>query len=141
MKHRDSVLQMVEVIQRADIEAFSQLFAEDAIMHHPLSPSPLEGRAAIRESEQALFSAFSEIIIEVVNLLGTESTAAVEVVLRARNTGPLEVGSGESVPATQRRIELPAAWFFEYDQNGLIRTERDYFDTAMLMAQLGLTAG
>jgi steroid delta-isomerase-like uncharacterized protein len=140
MKHSDTVLRMIDAIQAADIEAFSQLFREDAIMHHPLSPSPLEGRAAIRESEQALFSAFSGIVIDVVNLIGTESTAAVEVVLRARNTGPLELGPGNSLPATQRRIELPAAWFYAYDENGLIRIERDYFDTALLMAQLGLMA-
>jgi steroid delta-isomerase-like uncharacterized protein len=138
MNPRDAVQRMVQAIERADIEMFAQLFAENATMHHPLAPSPLEGRAAIRDSEQALFMAFSNIEIKIVSLLSGERSAAVEVVLRASNTGPIELGPGESVPATNRRVELPAAWFFEFDEDGLVLTERDYFDTAAFLSQLGL---
>lgn len=138
MNPRDLVQRMLDAIQRTDIESFVQLYAEDAVMHHPLSPVPLEGRAAIRESEQAIFDAFSDVEVEIVTLLTDERSAVIEVVLRATNTGPIEMGPGELLPATGRRIELPAAWFYEYDADGLVTAERDYFDTATLMAQLGV---
>ncbi len=138
MNHRDVLQRYVDAIQREDIEVFAQLFAEDAVLHHPLAPEPLEGRTAIRESERALFEAFSEIDIEIVMMLSDERSAAIAVVLRATNTGALELGPGESMPATGRRMELPAAWFFEFDADGRVVVERDYFDTAAFMAQLGL---
>jgi steroid delta-isomerase-like uncharacterized protein len=138
MNQRDAVQRMVHAIEQADIEMFAELFAENATMHHPLAPGPLEGRAAIRESEQALFEAFSHIEIEIVSFLSSNSSAAVEVVLRATHTGPFEIGPEESIPATNRRVELPAAWFIDFDEGGRVLTERDYFDTAAFMSQLGL---
>ena len=62
----------------------------------------------------------------------------VEVVLRATNTGELDLGQGGVVAATGRRIEVPAAWLFEFGPDGRVAAERDYFDTAALIAQLGL---
>jgi steroid delta-isomerase-like uncharacterized protein len=138
MKHEESVRRMIEAIQRRDADAYAQLYAEDAVMHHPLSPLPIEGRAAIRESEQALFDAFSNIEIQLLMLLGSEERAAVEVVIHATNSGPLEVGPGEVLRATHRQIELPAVWLLEFNPEGLIRVERDYFDTAAFTSQLGL---
>ena len=138
MRERDSVQRMMDAIQRADIESFADLFAENATMHHPLAPGPLEGRAAIRESEQTIFDAFSDIEIETITMLSGDRVAVVEVVLRATNTGPMEMGPGQFLPATNRRVALPAAWFFEFNEDGLVLTERDYFDTAALMSQLGL---
>lgn len=51
-----------------------------------------------------------------------------EVVLSATNDGPLDLGAGEVRP-TGRRIELPTAWAFNLNNEGLIVEERDRFDT------------
>lgn len=138
MDQADTIRTMIDAIRSADIDAFAGAFAADAVMRHPLAPAVLEGRTAIRESEQALFAAFSDIEIEVVSMLGDAGRAAVEVVLRATNTGPLEFGEEGALPPTGRRIELPAVWVLEFDADGLISAERDYLDTATLMHQLGL---
>jgi len=45
------------------------LFADGAVLHHPLSPEPVEGSAAIVASEQALFDAFSEVEIGVLRVI------------------------------------------------------------------------
>ncbi len=138
MNVQDLVRRGIDAVRRADADSYTQLFAENAIVHHPLAPEPLEGRAAIREAEQALFDAFSEIEIEVLRLLSDDRGAAVEVVLRATHTGAIDLGGGQPVPPTGRRIEVPSAWFFEVGPDGLVITERDYFDTATFMSQLGL---
>jgi ketosteroid isomerase-like protein len=138
MKHADTIRLMIDAIQRGDAEAYADLYAVDAVMHHPLAGAPVRGRAAIGAGEQVLFDAFSDVRVELLTLVGTSRSAAVEVVLRATHTGPLEVQPGEAMPPTQRQIELPAAWFLDFDEGGLITVERDYFDTATLMSQLGL---
>lgn len=62
----------------------------------------------------------------------------VEVVLGATNTGSIDLGEDEATPATGLRIEVPAVWIFEFDSAGHVRAERDYFDTAAMLAQLRL---
>jgi len=138
VNHPEPVLRFVESIQSADSDAYAEFYAPDAVMHHPLAPEAIRGRESIRESEQALFDAFSDIRVEVLSSFSDGNRAAVEVVLRATHSGALELGPGEMLSATFRKIELPAAWFFDYEPSGLIQTERDYFDTSLLMSQLGL---
>lgn len=108
------------------------------MLHHPLSPEPIRGSEPIAGSEQALFDAFSEIEVEVVRMLADANDVAVEVVLHATNTGPLDVGADEPLPATGRRIELPSVWLLRLDADGRIAEERDYLDTASFFRQLGL---
>lgn len=137
-RHGDLVRRFVEAIERADGDAFAALFAEDAVGHHPFFPEPLQGREAIRASEQGLFDSFSDIHVEVRSVLADHDRCAMEVVLRATNTGPLDVGGEDPVPATHRTVEIPAVWWCEVRDDGLIVEERDYLDTAAFMAQLGL---
>jgi steroid delta-isomerase-like uncharacterized protein len=138
MNHQKLVEQIFDAIRREDAEAYSKLFAEDAVLEHPLAARPLQGRAVIREGEQALFDAFSDVDVEVRTFTSEGPRVAVEVVLRAINTGSMDFGDGEPVQPTGRRIEVPAAWIFEFGPESLVTAERDYFDAAAMMSQLGL---
>ena len=138
MTHRDAVEQIVDAIRREDAGAYAAFFAEDAVLEHPLATEPLQGRALIRDGEQALFDAFSDVEVELRSIANEGSRVAAEVVLRATNTGSIDFGVGEPVQATGRRIAVPAVWIFEFGPDGLVSAERDYFDTAALISQLGL---
>jgi steroid delta-isomerase-like uncharacterized protein len=140
MTERETLDRIVDTIRRRAAEEYAQLFAEDATLEHPLAPEPLQGRAAIQEGEQALFDAFSDVEVELRSVTTEPSRAVAEVVLRATNTGSIELGEGEPILATGRGFELPAAWIFEFDSSGRVSAERDYFDTAVMLAQLGLTS-
>jgi hypothetical protein len=41
------------------------------------------------------------------------------------------------IAATGRTVEVQEVWVFDLDADGLIAEERDYLDTAVLLAQLG----
>jgi hypothetical protein len=58
--------------------------------------------------------------------------------MRALNDGPLDLGHGEPLLATGRRIEVRTAWFLKLDEHGKIVGEHDYFDTGVLLRQLRL---
>jgi len=137
---REVVNKLVSAIERGDAAALTELFADDAVLRHPLSPEPIAGKAAIAASEQALFDAFSDVDVEVVRVVGEADDVAIEVVIGATNTGPLDVGAGEPVAPTGRRIELAAAWFLTLAPDGRIVEERDYLDTASFFGQLGLAS-
>ena len=137
MSHRQTVEHIVNAIRRSDADAYAGFFAEGAVLEHPLAPDPLQGRVAIREGEQALFDSFSEVEVELRSLTDDAATAVAEVVLRATHTGPIDLGEGEPLPPTGHRIAVRAVWIFEFGSDGLVAAERDYFDTAAMMAQLG----
>ena len=128
---------LVEIVATEDIEGFGALYAEDAVLYEPLLVEPAVGRSAIVEGEAALFEAFSDVSVTVKNELRSDAVVVAEVVLSATNDGPLNLGAGE-VPPTGRRIEVPMVWVFELDDDEVVTQERDYFDTALIMRQLGL---
>lgn len=130
--------QIAAALGRGDADAVAALYAEDAVAYHPLFPEGLRGRDAIRQSEQELLDAFSGVSVEIRCVLANERRCMAEVVIRATNTGELDLGGGERVPATRRRIELPSVWCLELGHDGKVVEERTYLDTATLMSQLGL---
>ncbi len=140
MEAADVVQRLVEAAASRDADRVAALYAEHATMRHPLFPEPLRGRAAIRAAEQELFDAFSDIEVELRSVLSGGKTCGAEVVLRATNTGPIDLGDEQPAPATGKRIEDEAVWVFDLGDDGLIVEERDYLDaaTATLMGQLGL---
>jgi steroid delta-isomerase-like uncharacterized protein len=125
-------------VQSRDADAVAELYAEDAVVHHPLSPAVASGRDAIRAGQQKMFDAFSEVEIELRSVLESPRTCAAEVVLRATHTGPLDIGDEQPVPPTHIRIEDHAIWVIELADDGLISEERDYFDTSAALTQLGI---
>ena len=139
MSAPDVIERLVKAITDRDAEAVGALYDEDALLVEPLYPEPVRGRGAIVDGEEALFAAFSEIEIREISRFVERDRLVVELVLAATNTGAIDLGTGEAVPATGRRIEIPMAIFLETSRDGLIAHERDYFDTASLMQQLGLT--
>lgn len=129
---------LVEAIKARDTESYAALYEQDAVMTEPLFGEPIRGRDAIARSESALFDAFTDIEVRDVALFAEEGRAAAELILAATNTGPIDLGADEPLPATGRRVEVPMAIFIEAGADGLIAAERDYFDTASVLRQLGV---
>jgi predicted ester cyclase len=65
---------------------------------------------------------------------------AVEWVWRATNTGPLSTPDDTEIPATHKVVELAGVSLLSI-RDGRITSQRDYFDNASVMSQLGLMPG
>jgi steroid delta-isomerase-like uncharacterized protein len=140
MSQENVVERMADAVRQRDAEAMAALYAQDAIVHHPLYPEPARGREAIRASQEPVFSGIRDVEVEVRSIFTGENACAAEVTIRARHTGTLDV-EGKALPATGRTIEVGEVWVFDLDADGLIVEERDYFDTGALLGQLGASAG
>jgi len=66
------------------------------------------------------------------------STVVLEVTWKGTHQGPLQTPKG-SIPATGKRIEIRACNVFEV-AGEQVRTQRQYFDMATMLQQLGVTA-
>lgn len=139
MKLAGQVLEeMIATVERRDSAAYAALYSREALARHPLFPEGLVGRDRIRAEEDALYQAFDEVRVEVRRLVAQDRHAAASVVLRARHSGPLDLGDGAVLPPSGREIALLATWWIALGEDGLIEESEDHFDVAALTEQLGL---
>ncbi len=124
-------------MNRHDLDASVSQYAPDALHLHPF-PEPSRGKEAIKKENKDFFEAFPDLKLEISGIISKGDQAAVEFALKGTNTGPLVTPDGNSLPATNKRVEMNASAFFKVNAEGLIMEEHFYFDTATFMGQLGI---
>lgn len=138
MELASKVVEMMDAVERGDLDEMVARYAPEAIQHHPLAGGAITGRAQIRAAKVPLVRAFPNNTFKRQAVFTNGRKVVVEGKLCATNTGTLELAPGQQVPATGKSIEIPSVWVFEFDADGLVAEERDYFDTALLFRQLHL---
>ena len=132
----DIAIRLVGAVRAADLTAIAALYAPDAVLHHPMFPEPRLGRDAIVAEHDFFLRAFSDIDPAVRTILRADRTVALELVIGATHTGPIDLGGEAPLPPTGRRIAVATIWVLELDEEGLIAEERDYIDPAAIVEQL-----
>ena len=139
-KYQDNSRKLADAFSKHDLDAYTKLYAEDAVAYDPMYPEPLRGRAAIRKDAATFFRGFPDIRFEIVNTIEKDDrNGADEVFLTGTQTGPLETPMGQDLPPTNKRIELKGAGFIRLNERGEIVEERRYYDVAGVLRQLGVT--
>jgi len=128
----------VNIWNEKDIDALVELYDEDATMIMPGEAEPLKGKDAIRANQNAYFIAFPDMHVEIGTILTSETEFCIEMITKGTNTGPLATPQGE-IPPTGRQMSLQAAFLAKVSPAGLIIEDRTYFDSMVLLTQLGLT--
>ena len=90
-------------------------------------------RKAMRTFYGEFFRGFPDLRFDIKCLHVGDEAIPVELVLSGTHSGPWF-----GMPPTGRRFELPACAVFIFDENDKIAGERGYFDSALLLRQLGL---
>lgn len=89
------------------------------------------GRKAVQSAHAELFRAFPDYRVHILR----RHLAAGVVVVEGRMHGT-QRGAWLGIPATRRRFDIPCCLIFQMDRGGRIGTLRQYFDGALLLAQL-----
>ena len=101
----------------------------------PTTGGPVSGDA-LAASVAGVYDAFPDVRFEIESLSLHDATASAQWRMIGTNTGPLPGG-----PATGESLDLPGADFFTYDATAdRLSSVVGYFDTATMLAQLGLQA-
>ncbi|MGP4044685.1 ester cyclase [Streptomyces sp. 2A115] len=120
-----------------DLKALSELFATDAVAVTP-DGGEIHGRDHIVEYWRQMTDAIPEGTYEPVHSYEIGNTAIDEGFFSGKNTGPIPLPSGESLPATQKEIRIRGVDFATIDGEGRIASYRLYFDQLDFLVQLGL---
>jgi ketosteroid isomerase-like protein len=122
---------------KPDLGAVGELFAEDAVAFTP-DGGELHGRDDIVAYWRQMTDAVPEASFESVHAYEIGNTAIDEGFYKGRNTGPIQLPSGDSLPATQKEVRIRGVDLATVDEDGRIVDYRLYFDELELMGQLGL---
>ncbi|GGT82583.1 MULTISPECIES: ester cyclase [Streptomyces] len=124
------------VTTKPDMEVVAGLFAENAEAVTP-DGGELEGRDAIVAYWRSMTEAMTETSFTTLYTFDTDDTAIDEGVFSGRNTGPIELPTGETLPATGKEIRIRGVDLAQV-ADGRIVSYRLYFDQMEFLGQLGL---
>ncbi|MFC9680503.1 ester cyclase [Streptomyces sp. NPDC056948] len=124
------------VTTHADLKVIGELYAEDAVAFTP-DEGELRGRDSIVEYWRAMTEAVPEATFQPLHSYEVGDTAIDEGVFSGRNTGPLELPNGETLPPTQKEIRIRGVDIATV-RDGRIVDYRLYFDEMDFLGQLGL---
>ena len=131
------VLSVVDSLNRHDLDGYASFYAEDAVLHDPAYPEPLQGRNAIRADMANFFAGYPDAHFTLRSQIQHDAATAIELSISGTHTQPIHSPNGV-IPPTNRAINLPMALFTICNEQGLMVEERRYYDMAMLIRQLGL---
>jgi steroid delta-isomerase-like uncharacterized protein len=122
-------------IQDKDWNRAAELFSPDVVTTMP-GAEPMHGVEPFLAYAQVFTNAFPDAHMELDSTVEQGNTIIAEGSFAGKHTGPLASPQGE-VPPTGRSINLRFADVFEVKDGKVIR-HNVYFDSATMMAQLGL---
>jgi steroid delta-isomerase-like uncharacterized protein len=123
-----------EGVNSGDMGTAGSVFADDCQTVSPFGT--LTGIEALRQMGEAFRVAAPDNRLETHHTWEAGDTVIVEGVYTGTQTGPL-AGPGGVIPATGRSFSLPYVDIFQA-RDGKIVSHRMYWDSAALLAQLGV---
>ena len=134
---REVMDRLTAAITTADPKAIADLYAPDAVAVTP-DGGELHGRDDIAGYWRQMTEAVPDGSYESVHSYEVGNTAIDEGVFTGRNTGPIQLPTGETLPPTQKEIRIRGVDFATVDDDGRIVDYRLYFDEMEFLGQLGL---
>ena len=123
------------VNQHAEAENRHDIEATIATFHHPryeMNGDPSDGDAAVRELLQGMMNGLPDLHAEIGKMRHADDAVIIEGLITGTHDG-----EWAGIPPTGRRVEVPAAAIFEFDEDRLL-CEKVYMDFAAVLTQIGV---
>jgi len=119
-------------------DEMAEMTATDARITIVGSGDTFEGRDGTRAFGTMWANGFPDGKVTVDRVIASGDQVVVEYTGRGTHTGTLATGMGD-IPATGKSLTLELCDVIEI-KDGMLQSQRTYFDTGSMMAQLGLGA-
>ena len=133
---KQKVRRAIELFNSQKLDELVEEYAENAEFISPFA-GQVKGRKAIAEAWKRNNVAFPDSKVTIDRIIVEGNTAGVECTYSGTNTGPLQLRSGQTLPATNKKVTGPALDISTYE-NGKAVSHHQYFDTVPGLIQLGL---
>jgi steroid delta-isomerase-like uncharacterized protein len=133
---RETVHAVVAAFNAHDLSTLAGFFTPDVVIVSP-DTKEVKGREQATEWERSLMDTFPDAMMEIAASYDSGDTVVLEWVFRGTNTGPLQLPSGETLPATGKQVSVRGVDISTIE-NGAVASLHAYWDQLELMTQLGL---
>jgi steroid delta-isomerase-like uncharacterized protein len=100
---------------------------------YKINNEEFSGRERVRAFYANIFTGFPDLKLDITRRYVSDDAITVEATLSGTHKG-----LWNGIPATGRQIQFPFCTIFLFDENDRLTGERTYFDSALLLRQLGL---
>ncbi|YCK37767.1 ester cyclase [Actinomadura sp. ATCC 39365] len=131
----DIVHRLLGAANAHDVEAVSRCYAPDAVV---VSPEMEAGDPEeIASYFTQIWDGFPDLHFTLWDTVALGDTIATELTATGTHAGPYLTVGGEVLAATGRQITVRACWFWDL-RDGLVASQRLYYDQLEIYAQIGL---
>ena len=123
-----------DVYNSRDIDAFIDLYADDAVLSFP--QGAIQGRDAIRQNWAEQWTSVPDSHITSELLVAEGDTVAAEFTYTGTSTGPITMADGTTVPATGRHLEMKGMQLLRLRDGKVVRHDI-FLDSGEMAAQMG----
>lgn len=132
--NRDLLERAVAVYNAGDLDAYVDLYADDAVLTTP--EGVFRGRPEIRERFSRELNALSGATFTVIRYVEEGDRFADEFIFAGIHTGPLLMPGGTQLPPTGRTVEVKAMEMVVV-RDGEMVVDNLYYDNVSVLTQLG----
>jgi ketosteroid isomerase-like protein len=132
-----AIVQLVKALNEGDLESVRHLLTEDAVLQIPSMGTKLIGRHAFTRRRQRRPAAWTDVEVDVVNLIACGEHYTVEAIVTGTHSGDWITGSHSfgTLAATGRRAARPACYVCTVHE-GRIASLTAYYDRIALISEL-----
>lgn len=132
MDHEATLRRAYDLINAHDIDAFSELLADDFVEHEELPTGGSPDREGVRDFFRMQIAAFPDMAMTVEDVVDGGD----KLVARVRYTGTHE-GDFMGMPPTGRSVDVAVIDIMRFGDDGLVHEHWGVFDAMGMMQQLG----
>ena len=100
---------------------------------YKMNDNEFSGRESVRAFYADLYTGFPDLRIEITRRYVSDEAIIVEGTFSGTHKN-----QWSGIPATGRRVQFPFCAIFPFDENDRLTGERAYFDSALVLRQLGV---
>lgn len=134
----DLARRLHEAWNERNFDEIAEATAPDAVITIVGSGDTFEGIDGARAFNEMWANGFPDGAVTVDRVIESGDLVVVEFTGRGTHTGTLVTSMGD-IPATGRSMTLQLCDVMEF-KDGKVRSQKTYFDSGSMMAQLGITA-
>ncbi|MGE5394125.1 MAG: ester cyclase [Candidatus Saccharibacteria bacterium] len=131
---KQTLKQFMEAITHHDYHKMEEMMHEDYV-YESSDGKKIEGRDAGMAFYKMMITAFPDLSVEMKNVIVSGNFIVSEFINHGTFTGMMN-----GIMPTNRAISIPTCNILEL-RDGKIIADRDYFDNALFMMQIGIEAG
>ncbi len=132
-----TVRKSFDVLNNHDLDSGDQYYASDMRVEAAGSTAVMD-KAGNKRYTQGFISTFPDLHFQLKDIIAQGNKVASTWVAHGMHQGSLLTPTGDTIPPTNRKVEVPGCTIYEFNPSGLIVRQEIYWDTGVLMSQLGI---